>query len=1833
MNCSITKSIKFAVIAFMLFQISSQCGMEFAGPTQSLMTKRIYESTESNSQKRNLQLVPTDVDPDAPIVPGCDKCFKFKFDFFKINNPEFDNYRVIINMLRYILDDTLKAPNFDASFLTAFNNLIYSRDKSMFDLNGKDCYNTGYQLSPDTLNYQLFWDFFFIPMIDPTLPQDKMYTKYCYQDTVSRRPIMAIIAFSDKFMTEYNVTDLNSFITQVNLKDKGVVFNKLFNRILHQIIHMLGFHIDLFPQFKDSNGSIKNIVIPVDYMRTKINAELQSTSTFNVYEDETLTQSTTFPSDKAGKSHLGIFDKDVGTAARIFYGCNSNDIVLPLEKLGGLGNANNHWDASLLLGDIMTMDTDFPELFISPMTMAVIYTTNWYNIGNTIHGGRYSFGKLEGCDFIKGNFLTQDKPNFLPFCYKSDTGCSPNLTAKGTCNIAQTLSDPTYTQAELKLCLKNKPNDKYTLFSSKTKGGTYCLNKNVPFYYPQTFCQGMGSTFFDNDFISNRSVPRQALESSGSACFYYTKNINTDKFNGTGDTTQFDFSFKSGCFKYICDVPNLLTSVCVFDTATNADKCFQCKVIDNNIDGGMFATIGLNDTIGNKIYESRILCPPFEKICGSYCRTIYDCIGLNPNSFTDKVTSDGKLNNKVMQLKLNGLIKCCTPNTTTNCSTSIYCLPDSYYGINLLPCCNSYENNITNCSTFDSCAKPKTGFPCTTPFKMSNTSSYLHCKYPLPFCVKDQWSVDCVKDGNEYGYALPIIRKCTNTILSNCALKKVNTNLNNFTPPCNNILSTNCYQSSKTPTYSVMPQCDDDYYKRNMNSFPDGIYYCSNRLASPTILKDVGIEFNRKYNVECNEIDVSTNCISTNLKAYAGFYHKGLMYFKCAAGVTSECFADSSPIAQSYGLFKPYFCCTGPLKAWCIICTGNSSQEVPLPYLPSCATDSNATCYYYSASYPVPAKPIIYKCFNIDQIYSNIKCIPAPISTATNLYCLYILNRANKDMNKDISCTNYSDLDKCCKTQNSTGCTKSPNKCVIEIKKCKLLTNSSSPDECIYDFSVNDGSCTGTQYNEYCYNVYETVKYCCPTGYSKAFSITNCTSTSINSNLVRPCDTLLKPCCLTNLSLAYCEDPTLTTCTYISPRKDPTSIYYRFVSESDPVITACNLTTIGTISEDCLMYLHTSQVSPFDSYEQKLYMVPAQLINYNISNANINSIGKVQIKNVFCCGDNRKENCYWVLSSKVSNYCVLIQVESLPKCGTPGLMINLNCNSANYGSNNDVQPSNVICCDKDFTKIDCVNSPNCITPPCCDTKLYSTSSNYDGITIFHTDGTTETNTNCVTQNVTKDNCYVMNICCDISRRSLPQCVFSPICFPPLPKCDATQNLFNCVNGYQNAASLTLFIDNQTWNILDLVNNKSICMGNADFKTLWSSSKFYYNTVEPKVCFTPVYSTIVPYGCGNTWTIISNKKDCIYAYNNVPVAPVEGLCCDTSNTNECFNTSDQSKCSAKLIIPPCCYPLINVTSCSYNDACVTKLACCSGRLGITTNCTNPNTDSSNCVAKSIKCNSYFNQIGQCQNNSVASIDAVYCTSEIVDYCLYPKKCCDNYIYDECHNIENCLKPLPSCDVNRGKGSTMFSISDDVPCITTTNTIVGFQISSKYSLPPAFNEINSRFPIIPCCLEQTHEPDGCMHDLNYCIPEMKCCFKTVITTGYVKNKSFIFEKNCSNLQNCYEAGPCLCNQNNRYTESKCYGELFIVDAVNDSRYEFCYPPLPVCPMMAQTSGKWYFTNYDEMYDYSCCDTSAGKTSNCIYHSTCLVLKISDFNSLTACTLGGNTNCYSEIGRAHV
>ena len=277
-----------------------------------------------------------------------------------------------INFLKSAINSTLEI----------FENLIkVKRTEKLVFNTSLNCYEKIKYYDNQLTTTGVDYDIVLIPIIDPTLGDGvDAAASACYlnNDNTNNRPIMGFVLLNSNY--SYTKNNAKDYLTML---------------LLHEISHVLVFSNSLFDLFN-------------------IEGNVTTTKIIN------------------GIERTLIKTPKVKNIASQHFNCSSIDGV-EIENQGGKGSAGSHWEARVMLGDYM-ISTDYPEIVISDITLALFEDSGWYEV-NYYTGGLFRFGKGQGCKFLNSSCITSSKSNFeWDFCdTPNENKCTSNNLNRGFC--------------------------------------------------------------------------------------------------------------------------------------------------------------------------------------------------------------------------------------------------------------------------------------------------------------------------------------------------------------------------------------------------------------------------------------------------------------------------------------------------------------------------------------------------------------------------------------------------------------------------------------------------------------------------------------------------------------------------------------------------------------------------------------------------------------------------------------------------------------------------------------------------------------------------------------------------------------------------------------------------------------------------------------------------------------------------------------------------------------------------------------------------------------------------------------------------------------------------------------------------------------------------------------------------------------------------------------------------------------------------------------------------------------------------------------------------------
>ena len=396
---------------------------------------------------------------------------------------------------------------------------------------------------PELIANSISWgDVILVPVIDTSLGEGVDAAAYPLAlDTKNKRPILGCVCLGTHY--DYSKTNAERYLGML---------------LLHEISHVLAFNEQLFQYFINiTNPTIEETV--------------------------------------NGATRKLLATPKVLYYARGHFGCPSLTGV-ELENQGGDGSAGSHWEARIMLGDYM-LSTDYPELVVSDITLAVFEDSGWYTV-NYYTGGLFKTGKGEGCNFLQRRCIINEKSYFpLDFCDNTDDEvCSPGLLDRGTCYLAKYSNIPSiYQYFDDPQIGGYSPADYCPAsMSYASSSGNYYLYSRCDSDGLQTLHDGLGEVFGQNSFCFQSSL------------FNSSASDNVKSKYGNKLTAR--------CYKVEnCDNATLSYDILIEGKDFGCEDATEEKTYDQ--------------ITGSEGITGEIVCPPYWRVCGGtqLCNDPFEC--------------------------------------------------------------------------------------------------------------------------------------------------------------------------------------------------------------------------------------------------------------------------------------------------------------------------------------------------------------------------------------------------------------------------------------------------------------------------------------------------------------------------------------------------------------------------------------------------------------------------------------------------------------------------------------------------------------------------------------------------------------------------------------------------------------------------------------------------------------------------------------------------------------------------------------------------------------------------------------------------------------------------------------------------------------------------------------------------------------------------------------------------------------------------------------------------------------------------------------------------------
>jgi len=450
------------------------------------------------------------------------------------------------------------------------------------------------------------------------------------------------------------------------IKSKLLMTEYLKTLMLHQIIHLLGFHIS-----------------------TVDNDDLEIFS--GIIEEEEEDETYYYLSEEKCPK--------VFQYLRTYFNCQelSDNYIIKLDLDD---DKNVHWPKRYFLGELMT-EFDYPEeQVLSGFTLAFLEDTGNIKVAHNYTGGLFRFGKHKGCDFIDPEIKCGENSDiniyanefYLPILNANNyditlPSCSSGRLSKTVHKLDLYSTEPTNIEPEY-----------FKIYEGNFYGGkeftNYCPISEYKEESQTNIYSGRCST---TDTSSDRELEIELGESFSSSSFCVISSL-------LEEDSSYDPDFRAVCYEMLC-----------------SSKSLTIKVKNNYIvcprSGGK---------ISAETFKGYLLCPDYNLICTGtdICNNIFDCFDRNSSeldntfiyeeSYTIKTTqnkdvyqTDGNLvTDLVWELAEDDTkicptycMQCDLDKKCLKCATN-YKLDEDKKCVEIIPNCETYvEEECIKCKT------------------------------------------------------------------------------------------------------------------------------------------------------------------------------------------------------------------------------------------------------------------------------------------------------------------------------------------------------------------------------------------------------------------------------------------------------------------------------------------------------------------------------------------------------------------------------------------------------------------------------------------------------------------------------------------------------------------------------------------------------------------------------------------------------------------------------------------------------------------------------------------------------------------------------------------------------------------------------------------------------------------------------------------------------------------------------------------------------------------------------------------------------------------------------
>jgi len=148
--------------------------------------------------------------------------------------------------------------------------------------------------------------------------------------------------------------------------------------MIHQTLHVLGFHSNAYPYWKDSTGAAYEAPQPVSSGISR------------------------------GKPVWKLTTEGALAQARIEFGCDELEGI-DLESSGQINAAGSNWEKRIMYNDILARGLEFESNLYSKISLLALQDTGWYQ-ANLDYGQEVVWGKGRGCTFFTNLCVLNSDP-------------------------------------------------------------------------------------------------------------------------------------------------------------------------------------------------------------------------------------------------------------------------------------------------------------------------------------------------------------------------------------------------------------------------------------------------------------------------------------------------------------------------------------------------------------------------------------------------------------------------------------------------------------------------------------------------------------------------------------------------------------------------------------------------------------------------------------------------------------------------------------------------------------------------------------------------------------------------------------------------------------------------------------------------------------------------------------------------------------------------------------------------------------------------------------------------------------------------------------------------------------------------------------------------------------------------------------------------------------------------------------------------------------------------------------------------------------------------------